>query len=79
MLLGNTTIPSQYPFFIFMILCRMKNRKIERCNNKRYNVKYMNKKELCKNCGEDINDDNNSNDFCSEQCGVEYQMEHNRK
>ena len=62
-----------------MILCRMKNRKIERCNNKRYHVKYMNKKWLCKNCGEDINDDNNSNDFCSEQCGVEYQMEHNRK
>ena len=62
-----------------MILCRMKNRKIERCNNKRHNVKYMNKKGLCKNCGEDINDDNNSNDFCSEQCGVEYQMEHNRK
>ena len=52
---------------------------IERCNNKRYHVKYMNKKWLCKNCGEDINDDNNSNDFCSEQCGVEYQMEHNRK
>jgi hypothetical protein len=62
-----------------MILCRMKNRKIERCNNKRYHVKYMNKKGLCKNCGEDINDDNNSNDFCSEQCGVEYQMEHYRK
>jgi predicted nucleic acid-binding Zn ribbon protein len=57
----------------------MKNRKIERCNSKRYHVKYMNKKGLCKNCGEDINDDNNSNDFCSEQCGVEYQMEHNRK
>ena len=47
--------------------------------NKRNHVKYMNKKGLCKNCGEDINDDNNSNDFCSEQCGVEYQMEHNRK
>jgi hypothetical protein len=78
-LLGNTTIPSQYPFFIFMIVCRMKNRKIERCNNKRYQVKHMNKKGLCKNCGEDINDDKNSNDFCSEQCGVEYQMEHNRK
>ena len=61
-----------------MIQCRMKNRKIERCNNKRYRVKYMNKKSLCKNCGEDINDENNSNDFCSEQCGVEYQMEHNR-
>ncbi len=61
-----------------MIQNRMKNRKIERCNNKRFHVKCMNKKGLCKNCGEDINE-NNSNDFCSEQCGVEYQMEHNRK
>ena len=62
-----------------MIQNKMKNRKIERCNNKSSKLRYMNKKGLCKNCGEDINDDNNSNDFCSEQCGVEYQMEHNRK
>ena len=42
-------------------------------------LKYMNKKGNCKNCGDDISDDSNSNEFCSEQCGVEYQMEHNRK
>ena len=42
-------------------------------------LKYMNKKGICKNCGDDISDDSNSNEFCSEQCGVEYQMEHNRK
>ena len=35
----------------------------------------MNKKGICKNCGDDISDDSNSNEFCSEQCGVEYQME----
>ena len=52
---------------------------VERCNNKICYLKYMNKKGICKNCGEDISDDSNSNEFCSEQCGVEYQMEHNRK
>jgi hypothetical protein len=36
----------------------------------------MNKKGVCKNCGDIFSDDNNSNEFCSEQCGVEYQMEH---
>jgi predicted nucleic acid-binding Zn ribbon protein len=40
---------------------------------------YMNQKGICKNCGDDITDDSNSNEFCSEQCGVECQMEHNRK
>jgi predicted nucleic acid-binding Zn ribbon protein len=39
----------------------------------------MNRKGICKNCGDDISDDSNSNEFCSEQCGVEYQMEHNKK
>jgi endogenous inhibitor of DNA gyrase (YacG/DUF329 family) len=39
----------------------------------------MNKKVICKNCGDDIADDSNSNEFCSEQCGVEYQMEHYKK
>ena len=38
----------------------------------------MNKKGICKNCGDDIKE-SNSNEFCSEQCGVEYQLEHNRK
>ena len=42
-------------------------------------LKYMNKKGNCKNCGDDISEESNSNEFCSEQCGVEYQMEHNRK
>ena len=36
----------------------------------------MNKKGFCKNCGEQIGDDSNSNEFCSEQCGVEYRLEH---
>jgi predicted nucleic acid-binding Zn ribbon protein len=39
----------------------------------------MNKKGICKNCGDDIRDDSYSNEFCSEQCGVEYQLEHNRE
>ena len=38
-----------------------------------------NKKGICKNCGDDIGDDGDSDIFCSEQCGVEYQMEHDRK
>jgi hypothetical protein len=38
----------------------------------------MNKKETCKNCGDHIADDRNSNEFCSEQCGVEYRLEHNK-
>ena len=42
-------------------------------------LKYMNKKGNCKNCGDDITDDSKSNEFCSEQCEVEYQMEHHRK
>jgi predicted nucleic acid-binding Zn ribbon protein len=37
----------------------------------------MNEKGHCKNCGDQIGDDNSSsNEFCSEQCGVEYQLEH---
>jgi predicted nucleic acid-binding Zn ribbon protein len=39
----------------------------------------MNKKEICKNCGDQIGDDSNTGEFCSEQCGVEYQLEHNRQ
>jgi predicted nucleic acid-binding Zn ribbon protein len=39
----------------------------------------MNKKETCKNCGDLIPDDRSSNEFCSEQCGVEYRLEHNKK
>jgi len=38
-----------------------------------------NKKGICKNCGDDIGDDGDSDIFCSEQCEVEYQMEHDRK
>jgi endogenous inhibitor of DNA gyrase (YacG/DUF329 family) len=30
----------------------------------------MNKKGICKNCGDDIMDESNSNEFCSEQCGI---------
>jgi hypothetical protein len=42
-------------------------------------LNYVNKKENCKNCGDDITDESNSNQFCSEQCQVEYQLEHRRK
>ena len=50
---------------------------IEICNNNKiYQSNYMNKKGFCKNCGDQIGDDSNSNEFCSEQCGVEYRMEH---
>jgi predicted nucleic acid-binding Zn ribbon protein len=47
------------------------------CNNRIYLLVYMNEKEHCKNCGDQVgDDDNSSNEFCSEQCGVEYQLEH---
>ena len=36
----------------------------------------MNKGRNCKNCGDEIGCDSNSDTFCSEQCGVEYKMEH---
>jgi endogenous inhibitor of DNA gyrase (YacG/DUF329 family) len=39
----------------------------------------MSMKGVCKNCGDNISEDSNSDEFCSEQCKVEYQMEHNRK
>jgi len=52
---------------------------MERCNNKKLRISYMNKKGICKNCGDSIGDDSNSTEFCSSQCGVEYQLEHNRK
>ena len=39
----------------------------------------MSMKGVCKNCGDKISEDSNSDEFCSEQCGIEYQMEHNRK
>jgi hypothetical protein len=42
-------------------------------------LKYVNKKGNCKNCGDDITDESDSNEFCSEQCQVEYQLEHHRK
>ena len=39
----------------------------------------MSKKGICKNCGDSIGDDSNSNEFCSGQCEIEYELEHNRK
>jgi hypothetical protein len=50
----------------------------ERCNNNKIYllIYYMSKKGHCKNCGDQIGDDSNSNEFCSEQCEVEYQLEH---
>jgi hypothetical protein len=39
-------------------------------------VLTMEKKAICKNCGDNIGSDSNSNEFCSEQCGVEYRLEH---
>ena len=48
---------------------------VKRCNNKVCYLKYMNKRGNCKNYADDITYDSNSNEFCSEQCGVEYQME----
>jgi hypothetical protein len=38
-----------------------------------------NKDRICKNCGDVVGDDSNSDMFCSEQCGVEYEMEHDRE
>jgi len=53
-------------------------RYIERCNNTKNKIyPYpMNEKRHCKNCGDQIGDDSNSGEFCSDQCGVEYQLEH---
>jgi len=49
----------------------------ERCNNNKIHlVIYMNEKGRCKNCGDQIGEDSISREFCSEQCGVEYQLEH---
>ena len=39
-------------------------------------LNHMSEKGHCKNCGDQIGEDSNSNEFCSEQCGVEYQLEH---
>lgn len=34
----------------------------------------------CVNCGDQIGNERNSDDkFCSDQCKVEYELEHNRK
>jgi predicted nucleic acid-binding Zn ribbon protein len=41
--------------------------------------KYMSKKSICKNCGDPVGDDRNSDEFCSGQCRVEYELEHDRK
>ena len=51
----------------------------ERRNNNVVTLHNTNKKGICKNCGDDIGQDSDSDTFCSEQCGVEYQMEHDRK
>ena len=51
----------------------------ERRNNDLVILYITNKKGICKNCGDDIGEDGDSDIFCSEQCGVEYQMEHDRK
>jgi hypothetical protein len=39
----------------------------------------MSKNGICKNCGDLIGDDINLDEFCSGQCEIEYQLEHNRK
>jgi predicted nucleic acid-binding Zn ribbon protein len=36
----------------------------------------MNEKGRCKNCSDPIGEDSNSSEFCSEQCRVEYELEH---
>jgi len=36
----------------------------------------MNEKGHCKHCGNQISGDNNSNEFCPQQCGIEYQVEY---
>lgn len=52
---------------------------MERCINKILVLTILSKKGICKNCGDPIEDENNSNEFCSSQCKIEYQLEHNRK
>jgi predicted RNA-binding Zn-ribbon protein involved in translation (DUF1610 family) len=44
-----------------------------------HNLGLMGNKRACKNCGDEIGDESNSSEFCSDQCGVEYRMEHDRK
>jgi hypothetical protein len=36
----------------------------------------MNEKGHCKHYGDQVSDDSHSNEFCSEQGGVEYQVEY---
>jgi hypothetical protein len=58
---------------------RLEDMQKERRNNNLFVLHNTNRKGICKNCGEDIGQDSDSDMFCSEQCGVEYQMEHDRK
>ena len=39
----------------------------------------MNELGTCRNCGDEIGGDSSSDVFCSEQCEVEYKMEHDRE
>ena len=48
-------------------------------NNNLLILNNTNRKGISKDCGDDIGQDSDSDMFCSEQCGVEYQMEHDRK
>ena len=58
---------------------RLEDVQKERRNNNLFILNITNRKGICKNCGDDIGQDSDSDKFCSEQCEVEYQMEHDRK
>jgi hypothetical protein len=65
---------------IFKVLSKFSHELVqERCNNNHCPTNITNKDGICKNCGDVIGDDSDSDIFCSEQCGVEYKMEHDRK
>ena len=53
--------------------------KKERRNNDLFILNITNRKGICKNCGDEIGQDSDFDIFCSEQCEVEYQMEHDRR
>jgi hypothetical protein len=65
------------PFY--QIVVHLQQVQKERRNNNVVTLHNTNRKGVCKNCGDYIGQDSDSDTFCSEQCGVEYQMEHDRK
>jgi hypothetical protein len=70
------TLVVTYASYIFLQSVIWFHNKETSNNYKIYPVIHMNEKGHCKNCGDLIGEDGKSSEFCSEQCGVEYRLEH---